>query len=59
VDLVGLSLNCALSWPWLENHFLNDVIFMPQHQYVHGLLDSTQKKFWMINQISISRYFRI
>jgi hypothetical protein len=42
-----------------ENYFLNEVIFMPQHQYVRGLLDSARKKFWMINQFSISRYFRI
>jgi hypothetical protein len=43
VDLVGSSLNCSSSWNWLENHFLNDVIFMPQHQYFRGLLDSAQK----------------
>jgi hypothetical protein len=42
---MGSSLNCSSSWPWLENHFLNEVIFMPQHQYVHELLDSAQKKF--------------
>jgi hypothetical protein len=29
----------------MENHFLNEVIFMPQHQYVRRLLDSAQKKF--------------
>jgi hypothetical protein len=40
VDLLGLSLNYSSSWPWLENYFLNEVIFMPQHQYVRGLLDS-------------------
>jgi hypothetical protein len=49
---VGLSLNYSSSWPWLENHFLNEVIFMPQHQYVHGLLDSARKNLWMINQFS-------
>jgi hypothetical protein len=59
VDLVGSRLNCSSSWPWLENHFLNEVIFMPQHQYVGGLLDLAQKNFWMINQFSISRYFGI
>jgi hypothetical protein len=59
VDLVCSSLNCSSSWPWLENHFLNKVIFMPQHQYVRGLLNSAQKNFWMINQFSISRYFRL
>jgi hypothetical protein len=42
---MGLSLNYSSSWSWLENHFLNEVIFMPQHQYVCGLLDSAQKKF--------------
>jgi hypothetical protein len=45
VDLVGSSLNCSSSWSWLENHFLNEVIFMSQHQYVRGLLGSAQKKF--------------
>jgi hypothetical protein len=45
VDLVGSSLNYSSSWPWLENHFHNEVIFMPQHQYVRGLLDSAQKNF--------------
>jgi hypothetical protein len=59
VDHVGSSLNWSSSYPWLENHFLNEVIFMPQHQYVHGLLDSAQKNFWMINQFSILIYFRI
>jgi hypothetical protein len=39
--------------------FFNEVILMPQHQYVCGLLDSAQKNFWMINQFSISKYFRI
>jgi hypothetical protein len=34
-----LSLNYSSSWPWLENHFLNEEIFKPQHQYVHELLD--------------------
>jgi hypothetical protein len=43
VDLVGSSLNYSSSWPWLENHFLCEVIFMPQHQYVRGLLDLAQK----------------
>jgi hypothetical protein len=46
---VGSSLNYSSSWSWLENHFLIEVIFMPQHQYVYGLLNSAQKKFWMIN----------
>jgi hypothetical protein len=41
---MGLSLNCSSPWPWLENHFLIEVIFMPQHQYVRKLLDSAQKK---------------
>jgi hypothetical protein len=41
---MGLSLNCSSSWSWLENHFLNEVIFMPQHQYVSGLLDLAKKK---------------
>jgi hypothetical protein len=45
VDLVGLSLNYSSSGPWLENHFLNEVIFMPQHQYVRRLLDSARKNF--------------
>jgi hypothetical protein len=40
VDLMGSSMNCSSSWPWLENHFFNEVIFMPQHQYVCGLHDS-------------------
>jgi hypothetical protein len=40
VDLMGLSLKCSSCWPWLENPFLNEVIFMPQHQYVRRLLDS-------------------
>jgi hypothetical protein len=40
---VGSSLNCSSSWSWLENHFLNEVIFMPQHQYDRGLFDSNQK----------------
>jgi hypothetical protein len=44
VDLVGSCLNCLSSWPLQENHFLNEVIFMPQHQYVRGLLDSARKK---------------
>jgi hypothetical protein len=35
------------------------VIFKPQHQYVRALLDSAQKNLWIINQLSISRYFRI
>jgi hypothetical protein len=26
-------------WSWLENQFLSEVIFMPQHQHVHELLD--------------------
>jgi hypothetical protein len=43
VDLVGSSLKSSTSWPCLENHFLNDVIFMPQYQYVLTLLDSAQK----------------
>jgi hypothetical protein len=42
---MGSSLNCSSSWPWLENHLLNEVVFMPQHQYVHGLFDSAQTKF--------------
>jgi hypothetical protein len=42
---MGSSLNCLSSWSWLENHFLNEVIFMPQHQYVRRLLDSAKKKF--------------
>jgi hypothetical protein len=33
----------------VENHFLNEVIFMPQHQYVCRLLDLAQKNFWIIN----------
>jgi hypothetical protein len=41
---MGSSLNCSSSWPWLENHFLNEVIFMPQHRYVCGLLDLAPKK---------------
>jgi hypothetical protein len=41
---MGSSLNNSSSLSWLENHFLNEVIFMPQHQYVCGLLDSAQKK---------------
>jgi uncharacterized Fe-S cluster-containing radical SAM superfamily protein len=45
---VGLSLNCSSSWSWLENHFLNEAIFMSQHQYVRRLLDSAQQKIWMI-----------
>jgi hypothetical protein len=49
VDLMGLSLNCSSSWPWLENHFLTEVIFMPQHQYGRRLLDSARKNIWMIN----------
>jgi hypothetical protein len=40
---MGLSLNCSSYWLWLENHFLSEVIFMPQHQYVRGLLDSAKK----------------
>jgi hypothetical protein len=59
VYLMGSSLNYSSSWHWLENHFLNEVIFMPQHHYVHGLLDSTWKNFSMINPCSILRYFRI
>jgi hypothetical protein len=31
VPVVGLNLNCSSSWCWLEKHFLNEVIFMPQH----------------------------
>ncbi len=45
---MGSSLNWSSSW--LENRFLNEVIFMPQHQYVRGLLNSAQKTFWMVNQ---------
>jgi hypothetical protein len=42
---MGSSLNYSSSWPWLENHFINEVIFVPQHQYVHRLVDSIRKKF--------------
>jgi hypothetical protein len=42
---MGSSLNCSSSWSWLESHFFNKVAFMPQHQYVHGLVDSAQKNF--------------
>jgi hypothetical protein len=49
VDHMGSSLNYSSSWPWLENHFINEVIFMPQHQYVHGLINSGRIIFWMIN----------
>jgi hypothetical protein len=36
-------LNYSSSWSCLEKHFLNEVIFKPQHQYVRGLLDSAEK----------------
>jgi hypothetical protein len=29
---MGSSLNYSSSWSWLENYFLNEVIFMPQYQ---------------------------
>jgi hypothetical protein len=42
---MGSSLNYSSSWSRLETHFLNEVIFMPQHQYVYGLLDLARKNF--------------
>jgi hypothetical protein len=41
---VGSSLNYSSFWSWIENHFLNEVIFMSQHHYVCGLLDLARKK---------------